>query len=467
MGKKSKSHLNQSTQVDCDGVDSSLSGEERHDMREELEARLRFESLIADLSLKFINVPACEVDREIDDAQRRICQCLGVEMCSLWQWSAESPGFLALTHLYRSLAGPPTPDPMDAREHFPWCLQQLLEGKVISLSSVDDLPAEAVRDRESCDQFGIRSAVTVPLSVGGGPLIGALSINAMKQECTWPEAIVKRLHLIAQVIANAITRKRSQQALEERLRFEQLLSNLSAKFINQPPTEIDSIIDDSLKGTPGDVGARPKQPGAIQRGQERMFWRPIPAPFLGLQPFPIGVRADDYVPWIVGQVRNGKTVFLRCLPDDLPPEAEKERQVSIAQGVKSTVAIPLNVGGSIVGLLSFTFLRRHCDVAPGSRPRLQMIGEIFANALARRRSDEEIRAVLAENEQLRERLNRRTSIFVSRSLCSTTTGESSARAGPSRRRYPRPSVWPAPTLRFSCLVKPGPARSSWRRRSTS
>ena len=53
-----------------------------------------FESLIADLSLKFINLPANEVDPEIEDAQRRVCQCLGLDMCSLWQWSAESPDFL-------------------------------------------------------------------------------------------------------------------------------------------------------------------------------------------------------------------------------------------------------------------------------------------------------------------------------------------------------------------------------------
>jgi len=39
--------------------------------RPELEERLRFETLIADLSSKFINLPAGEVDREIEDAQRR------------------------------------------------------------------------------------------------------------------------------------------------------------------------------------------------------------------------------------------------------------------------------------------------------------------------------------------------------------------------------------------------------------
>ena len=124
----------------------------------------------------------------------------------------------------------------------------------------------------------------------------------------------------------------------------------------------------------------------------------------GVEPSPVGVLADDHVPWIVGQVRNGKTVFLKCLPDDLPPEAKKERQLSIATGIKSTVAIPLQAGGSVLGLLAFSFLRQHREWPPEVVSRLQMIGEIFANALVRKRSDEAIRTVLAENQQLRERL---------------------------------------------------------------
>ena len=40
--------------------------------RAELEERLRFETLIADLSSEFVNLPAGEVDREIMDAERLI-----------------------------------------------------------------------------------------------------------------------------------------------------------------------------------------------------------------------------------------------------------------------------------------------------------------------------------------------------------------------------------------------------------
>ena len=40
------------------------------DLHTELQERLRFETLISDLSLRFVNVPADRVDREIEDAQR-------------------------------------------------------------------------------------------------------------------------------------------------------------------------------------------------------------------------------------------------------------------------------------------------------------------------------------------------------------------------------------------------------------
>ncbi|MCX6927257.1 MAG: hypothetical protein NT154_29245, partial [Verrucomicrobia bacterium] len=59
--------------------------------------------LVADISSKFVNLPPGEVDREIMDAERRICALLGLEVSSLWQWSPEAPEVLTLTHLYRLL----------------------------------------------------------------------------------------------------------------------------------------------------------------------------------------------------------------------------------------------------------------------------------------------------------------------------------------------------------------------------
>src|SRR5512136_1467188 len=47
--------------------------------------------------------------------------------------------------------------------------------------------------------------------------------------------------------AEITERKLAEQALEERLRFERLLSDLSARFVNSPPDRVDSRIEDGLR----------------------------------------------------------------------------------------------------------------------------------------------------------------------------------------------------------------------------
>jgi hypothetical protein len=65
-------------------------------MGTELEERLGFETLLAEISSRFVNVPATEVDREIEDAQRRIYEFLDLEHSSLWQACEGEPGTLPI-----------------------------------------------------------------------------------------------------------------------------------------------------------------------------------------------------------------------------------------------------------------------------------------------------------------------------------------------------------------------------------
>jgi two-component system, LuxR family, sensor kinase FixL len=180
---------------------------------EDLEARLRFEMLLTDLSAHFINLPADQVDGEIGEAQRRVCECLGIDFSSLWQWT-DDPHSLTLTHLYRPPGGPPLPEAYNAREMFPWRMQQMLAGIIIPICT-ENLPPEAAIDQEQLRYFGIKSSLTFPLSPGGGPLIGAISFNYMREGPTWPEALVRRLGLVAQIFANALARKHADEKLRE------------------------------------------------------------------------------------------------------------------------------------------------------------------------------------------------------------------------------------------------------------
>jgi hypothetical protein len=135
----------------------------------ELEERLRFETLVADLSSKFVNLPPNEVDREIVDAQRRVCDCLAFDLSALWQFRVHDPDHATMTHLYRPLGGPPAPEEMNAVDYFPWCMQQVRAGNVITIASADHAPPEAVRDIEVWHHYGIKALLTIPLSAGGAP----------------------------------------------------------------------------------------------------------------------------------------------------------------------------------------------------------------------------------------------------------------------------------------------------------
>ncbi|HTP03803.1 MAG TPA: hypothetical protein VMM54_01440, partial [Nitrospirota bacterium] len=71
------------------------------DLRLELEARLRFEMMLVEISTGFINMPAGQLHQGIKDAQRRVCECLGLDRSTVWQISEREPGALLLTHMHQ------------------------------------------------------------------------------------------------------------------------------------------------------------------------------------------------------------------------------------------------------------------------------------------------------------------------------------------------------------------------------
>lgn len=152
------------------------------------------------------------MDGEIDDALRRICELLGIDFAALWQWLGVN---LAVpTHVYYAGKGLQADEPM-RHEQFPWYSEQMLAGHRVAISSLEDFPAEAAVDRESCRHFGIKSNLTLPLSVGGDSPIGALSLNTLLAERDWNDVLVNRLQLVAQVFTNALARRRHDKKLQE------------------------------------------------------------------------------------------------------------------------------------------------------------------------------------------------------------------------------------------------------------
>jgi DNA-binding NtrC family response regulator len=197
-----------------------------------LEGRLRFETLLAEISGRFVNLPADQVDGEIRGGQRRICEFLDLDRSSLGQALERERGALPLTHIHQLQGGSPPPEGLNARDFFPWTAQKVMAGQTVTITKMSDLPLEAGHDRESFGLYGAKSVVVVPLSVGGGPPFGLLTFSVTREERDWPETVVKGFQVIAQVFANALARKRAEEQLKERLReIEELKQRLEGENI--------------------------------------------------------------------------------------------------------------------------------------------------------------------------------------------------------------------------------------------
>ena len=119
----------------------------------------------------------------------------------------------------------------DLSNRFPWATGKIKRGEKIVFSSIDELPPEASIDKASWLLIGCRSHVALPLAVGG-KVVGGLTFAMFRSEREWPEHLLNRLQLVAQIVGNALARKESHEELERLLAFEQMHAEIAASMVS-------------------------------------------------------------------------------------------------------------------------------------------------------------------------------------------------------------------------------------------
>ena len=117
---------------------------------------------------------------------------------------------------------------------FPWEADRLIDRVEVVNFHTRDLPPEAAVDRASAEAMGIKSFLTIPLLYEGAVRY-LIAINAVREERVWPAEYIPRLRLVGEIFVNALMRERAD-------RFERLLSDISARFVNLPSDRVDDEI---------------------------------------------------------------------------------------------------------------------------------------------------------------------------------------------------------------------------------
>ncbi len=154
----------------------------------------------------------------------------------------------------------------------------------------------------------------------------------------------------------------TRRALEECLRFERVLSELSTDLTQAPAAEIDSEITSWLTG----------------------LLRPFDLDGVEITLFP-HVGCSDDLPYCAAEILHGRMVAVTRL-ESLPTQAEADRRTLEAAGVRSVLLVPLAGGGRTFGSLALLVAGREREWAVEVRRQMAIVGEVFAGALIRRDS---------------------------------------------------------------------------------
>ena len=188
-------------------------------------------------------------------------------------------------------------------------------------------------------------------------------------------------------------RYRARVDLADRLAFEAVLARLSASFVHVPTVAMPQAFQSSVDRLGGFLGLDHLVLFDLGAGEHvpevAASWT---APSRGA-PTPWSARL---IPWTVEQLRAGREVVVTSL-ERLPPEALPDRSAFDARAIRAVVALPLVVGGRVVGGVLCLGARGGVAWDDEVISRVRQAAEVFGNALARKQTD----GALRESESMK------------------------------------------------------------------
>ena len=198
------------------------------------------------------------------------------------------------------------------------------------------------------------------------------------------------------------SRSQAEPPPDEAVRFERLLADLSSRFVNLPPSEVHQQIEEGLRQIVEALDVdRAGLAEFSEDGKEFIVthsWAREGYPRL------TGTLLSVEAPWYTGMLLKGETLAFSRLPEDFYGGDVREKELAASFGFRSHLSIPLRVSGRPLGALSIACFRHERMWPAEVIPRLRLLGEVFASALARRNQWVSLEQTLAELRELKARL---------------------------------------------------------------
>lgn len=187
-----------------------------------------------------------------------------------------------------------------------------------------------------------------------------------------------------------------EKALDERLRFESLVSKISSKLVNIKPEHVDSSIKDGLKSIAefleADYASLMRVSDTVSEFKQTHFWSSDRNNVL--------LRTDEriFLPAMCSELRKSGR-FLFTGPEDIPDDWSEESEFLVKKNsLKAVFAIRLaSTDTSQILLMAGSVEERPLWLGAVIQ-RFKFIGEILVSAINRKWIDEQLRDAIEEAE---------------------------------------------------------------------
>ncbi len=198
--------------------------------------------------------------------------------------------------------------------------------------------------------------------------------------------------------------KRLRNWFEERLQFEKLLSEISSAYSSLPADDVEKHIKNGLQRIGKFLDADRCTLSQFNESKTGLIfihsWQSESVPFMDTDEY---LDTRKVMPYSIDRLRRGELFRFEQI-EDLPEEAVIDRKSYELLHVNSHVSVPIEVGGELMYVFSFSSAQKHRAWPEERVKRFRLVGEVFANALLREKKELDIRNAFLEIKELKDRL---------------------------------------------------------------
>ena len=167
--------------------------------------RLRFETMLGQLSTSLVNLPLESIDPAIESSMKMLVEFFDADRCHLGEFSIDQSK-MEVSYFY-SRPGINIP-PINAigEDFLPFVFESIKQDEIIDFTSPSDLPDHAKQERAEFERLGIKSLLVLPLQIDNEVKFG-LSLSSTTKHIKWDKQSINRIMIVANILANVIQRK--------------------------------------------------------------------------------------------------------------------------------------------------------------------------------------------------------------------------------------------------------------------